>query len=172
MVRIRNWMRIAVTKLHFPMSLDFDCKHVDLTHAKSLALLMDSAYRGTIDYEGETLEQCLAEMHDTINGKYGPFIQEASFVLYHENKSVAAVLVTEWKGYPLVAHTMTDSRFQGKGLAKFLLGRSVSALSNTKWKELFLVVTEGNIAAEKLYLSVGFKKAGRAERGTPPPAST
>jgi GNAT superfamily N-acetyltransferase len=130
---------------------------------------MDSSYSGTIDHEGETLAQCIQEMRDTIQGKYGPFIAEASFVVISENAPASAILITEWKGQPLIAYTMSDKRFQGKGLAKYLIARSISALHFSKRKELFLVVTEGNFSAEKLYEAMGFKRSGAALPGTPPP---
>lgn len=172
MARTRNWMKISVQKLNFPLSPEFDCRSIDLAQANSLGQLMDSSYQGTIDYEGETLEQCVQEMMDTINGKYGAFIQEASFVVYSQKQPVSAILITEWKGQPLVAYTMTDKNFQGKGLAKYILGKSISALTTSSWTELFLVVTEGNLSAEKLYEKVGFKKAGQALPGTPPPVES
>ena len=171
MKRTRHWMKIPIQQLNFPNLLQIKCSQIDLTNADAIGELMDSAYRDTIDYEGENLDQCIQEMKDTINGKYGPFISNSSFVATFEGRAVSAILITEWKGHPLVAFTMTDKSFWGKGLAKYLLGRSISSLVDSKWKELFLVVTEGNIEAEKLYEKVGFKKAGVASPGTPPPIS-
>jgi RimJ/RimL family protein N-acetyltransferase len=171
MKRDRYWMKISAKKLNFPLLPGFDFKSIHLTDAESLGRLMDSSYRDTIDHEGESLEQCIQEMKDTIQGKYGPFIHEASFVVIYKNQLASAILMTEWRQQPLVAYTMTDKTFLGKGLAKYLLGRAVSTLESSKWKEIFLVVTEGNIAAEKLYEKVGFTKAGLARPGTPPPVN-
>lgn len=171
MARNRNWMKIAAQKLEFPLLAGFECKSIEESDAESLGRLMDISYQGTIDHEGETLEQCVQEMKDTIQGKYGPFIQEASFSVTYNGQPVSAILMTEWKGKPLVAYTMTDKGFLGKGLAKYLLGRAISTLENSKWTEVFLVVTEGNTPAEKLYEKVGFVKAGPALPSTPPPAN-
>jgi GNAT superfamily N-acetyltransferase len=162
-------MKISVKKLSFPLLPEFEYRPIDVSQAPLLGELMDSSYRNSIDHEGETLDQCVDEIRQTICGKYGPFIGEASFAVYSRNRPVSAILITEWKGHPLVAYTMTEVGFQGKGLAKYLLGESVSSLRNSKWKELFLVVTEGNSSAENLYTKVGFKRAGQAFPGTPPP---
>lgn len=171
MANLRSWMKIFVQEMGFPLDSAFTCESIGESHVSLLGPLMHSSYRDTIDYEGETPDQCLQEMKDTIQGKYGPFVPEASFVVKYKNQAVSAILITVWKGHPLVAYTMTDKNFQGKGLGKYLLGKSISSLANSKWAELFLVVTEGNETAEKLYERVGFKKAGRALPGTPPPAN-
>src|SRR3954471_13574932 len=96
MIRNRNWMKIRVRQLDFPLLSEFESKSIDLTHAEALGHLMDSSYRDTIDYEGESLDQCIQEMKDTIQGKYGPFIQQASYVVTYKNQSVSAILMTEW----------------------------------------------------------------------------
>ena len=171
MSRNRNWMKISAQKLEYPLAAGIVCQSVSLSDAEVLGALMDNAYRDTIDHEGETFEQCVDEMKNTIQGKYGPFISQASFMVTHNNKPVSAILMTEWKSQPLVAFTMTDKSYLGKGLAKFLLGKAVSALHGSAWKEIFLVVTEGNTSAESLYEKVGFKNAGPALPGTPPPVS-
>ena len=169
MSKKRNWMKIPIQNIEFPLPSGFECTQIALSHADILGDLMDASYRGTIDYDGETLEQCVQEMVDTINGKYGPFVKEASFFVSFNKKPVSAILITEWKEQPLVAYTMTDNVFRGQGLAKFLLGKSISSSALSKWKQLFLVVTEGNASAEKLYEKAGFKYAGQALPGTPPP---
>lgn len=162
--RQRNWMRIY---LH-------DCEDVvekspasliHLDHAEALARLMDVSYRGTIDHEGETPGQCLAEMKSTITGKYGPFIAPASFAAFEGDTAVAASMITLWKEYPLVAFTMTDPSQQGKGLAGNLIRKSMFSLKTAGYKVLYLVVTEGNTPAERLYRKLGFEFLGPAIPG-------
>lgn len=169
MTRKRNWMHIFVREQSFALSPEYNTRAINQEDSEALGKLMDLSYKDTIDWEGETLEQCTKEMHDTLIGKYGPLISQASFLIIYENQIVSAILITEWKGVPLIAYTMTDKKFLGRGLAKHLLGKSISALSKLKWKELFLVVTEGNTSAEKLYRKVGFKLVAQALPGAPPP---
>ena len=78
----------------------------------ALAELMDESYRSTIDFEGETLQQCADEIRGVLCGKYGPRISEASFVAVVDDEIASACLVILWKGKPLIAYTMTSPRFQ------------------------------------------------------------
>ena len=156
--RVRNWMKIPTTPL--PVNRELWFRRVTSDDAVALALLMDRAYRGTIDHEGESPAQCLEEMHGTVTGKYGPFLDGASFVITEGQNSLSASLVTFWKEKPLLAFSMTDPSAQNKGYSKFLIERSISALAEAGYSQLFLVVTEGNSAAERLYDRIGFIKSG------------
>jgi GNAT superfamily N-acetyltransferase len=135
----------------------------------ALAKLMDESYRGTIDHEGETLEQCAEEMCGTLSGKYGPYISEASFLAEINGVPASACLITRWQERPLIAFTMTSPNFQRKGLNRALIEKSVDALAKMGETVLYLVVTDGNTAAKNLYRKMGFKELGRAYSKQPPP---
>jgi ribosomal protein S18 acetylase RimI-like enzyme len=154
-------MRIATRKIESVADLPF--RPLELADAQALAVLMDEAYRGTIDHEGETPEQCLEEMTGTLTGKYGPFLGFASFGIFEEGQAVSVSIVTLWKEKPLLAWSMTHPRAQGKGYAKFLIERSIDALARNGYPEVWLVVTDGNVSAEHLYRKIGFQLIG------PPP---
>jgi predicted GNAT family acetyltransferase len=164
----RLWMAIE-TKQNSNLALDSDLTIVSNEATSALARLMDVSYRGTIDYEGETLEQCEAEIRGTIEGKYGQFLSEASFCVLTDDKIVSACLITLWKNQPLIAFSMTDPEFQGQGLAKKLILNSMNVLAHNAYKVLYLVVTNGNTAAQNLYRKIGFKDLGEALPGEPPP---
>ena len=160
--RQRNWMRIYLHEAEDPGT---SATLATLEQAPALAHLMDVAYQGTIDHEGESPDQCLAEMKGTLTGKYGPYLDTASFVTMEGEKALAASLITLWKGKPLVAFTMTDPAHQGKGLSRGLLRKSMHALRQAGHKALYLVVTEGNVPAERLYRKLGFEFLGPAIPG-------
>lgn len=162
--RQRNWMRFYLADTRDPIG-EHNTTRVSIEHAKALAELMDTSYTGTIDHEGETLDQCFQEMKGTIEGKYGPFISEASFVSFDGLTAASASLITLWKGSPLLAFSMTAPNYQGRGLARFLIQKSLHALKTVGYRELYLVVTEGNTPAEKLYRKVGFEFLGPAIPG-------
>lgn len=134
-----------------------------------LADLMDKSYKDTIDYEGETLEQCAEEMRGTLTGKYGPFIDAASFCTIVDGIAASASIVTLYKGKPLLAFSMTSPTFQGQGMARYLIERSIDGLSKLGYPDFYLVVTSGNISAERLYTKIGFKVLGIAKPATAPP---
>jgi GNAT superfamily N-acetyltransferase len=127
--------------------------------ASALGVLMERAFRGTIDDEGETLEQFVGEMRETLRGKYGPFVFEASFCVEAPDtgKLVAASLVTIWNELPLLAFSATDPEFQGKGLGTALIERSIFRMKELGYRELHLGVTDGNAPAQRLYAKLGFR---------------
>ena len=153
-------MSFKLEKSQEPMPGTFDVTPVRIEHAPILAHLMDTAYTGTIDHEGESPEQCLAEMRETIEGKYGPLIAEASFMAMNQSIATSASIITLWKGVPLLAFSMTAPAYQGQGRAGFLIQKSLSALKAAGYRELYLVVTQGNTVAENLYRKIGFDFLG------------
>lgn len=162
----RSWMAIQ-TQPH--KLTDERIRPVVTDDIDWLAKLMDESYRGTIDHEGETLEQCKEEMLGTLSGKYGPYISEASFLITAESEIASACLITKWKEKPLIAFTMTNPRFQRQGLGRALIEKSLDALSKIGESVLYLVVTDRNTAAKNLYRKIGFKELGRAFGKQPPP---
>lgn len=165
--RIRNWMKIVTKQI--PTASPTEFRQARLEDAQKLSILMDHAYRGTIDHEGETLEQCLDEMQGTLTGRYGPFLDFASFVIAEQDRIISASLVTIWKEKPLLAFSMTDPSHQGKGYAGFLIERSITALAEKDYPHFYLVVTHGNDPAERLYRRLGFDMIGPALPKQPPP---
>lgn len=124
--------------------------------APALAALMLDAYRGTIDDEGETVEEALAEVNAMLDGKYGPWLADASFVVELDGRLAAASVITLWLDIPLVAQIFTHPAYTNRGLGKFLLTRSINALYDQGYEELVLYVTEGNDSAQHLYTILGF----------------
>ncbi len=124
--------------------------------AVALGVLMDRSFRGTIDDEGETVEQFTGEMKETMRGKYGAFIREASFVVPGPEGLVAASLVTIWNELPLLAFSATDPAFQSRGLGELLIRLSMNRMAELGYRELNLGVTEGNRSAQRLYSKLGF----------------
>jgi ribosomal protein S18 acetylase RimI-like enzyme len=137
-----------------------------------LSRLMLDAYRGTIDYEGETLDDAAAEIRGTLGGQYGPFLRDCSFAVEESDELVAACLVT-WSDIlkaPFLAYSITRPDRQSQGLAAFLIKTSVNALLARGHRELHLVVTEGNAPAQHLYEKLGFRACGH--RGPAPLQAT
>lgn len=132
---------------------------IEKKHAELLGTLMVEAYRGSIDYEGETVDQSIQEISETLDGKYGKLIPEASFVVVRENQAISAILFVDFEKekMPLLAFTMTHPDFKGKGLSKKLIGLALGQLERMNYKECCLVVTEGNQPAQGIYEKLGFQ---------------
>ncbi len=121
-----------------------------------LAQLLLDAYRGTVDQEGETIEQALAELDRTYGGEYGPFMPEESRVVEREGKLVSAILLTRWQDRPFIAYTVTHPQWQRQGLARSGLLSAMHAVRAGGDELLSLVVTLKNEKALSLYQSLGF----------------
>jgi GNAT superfamily N-acetyltransferase len=132
--------------------------------AAALARLMFDAYKGTIDDEGEPFEGAVAEVNKTFEGGYGPMVWGASFVTPSvEDPAVldSASVVTLWREEPLLAFSMTRPEAKRRGHAEALIRASARSLAGLGHGRVVLVVTAGNVAAERLYEKLGFQDIPR-----------
>jgi GNAT superfamily N-acetyltransferase len=149
-----------------PVSTDLACRTVAPSDKEALAALMLDAYQGTVDYEGESLDDALREIGHTLSGSCGRFLSDCSFVLDGDEGISSAYLVTllnEGKPdeTPLLAFAMTRKRDKRRGLATALIPRSVAALSGLGYSRLSLAVTADNHPARRLYEEFDFRPWGR-----------
>jgi GNAT superfamily N-acetyltransferase len=133
-------------------------RHPADTDIPALGALMWDAYKGTPDESdaGDGVATATHEISLAFRGEHGPFQYEASFVAEHENRIVAAALVTLWQDTPLLAYLFTDPAHTGRGLARRLVEAAVHALGEQGHSQLSLAVTEANKRARRLYESIGF----------------
>jgi GNAT superfamily N-acetyltransferase len=124
-----------------------------------LGELLYAAYLGTIDYRNESLDDFKQELLETMFGRYGNMIWNASFVaLDPEGIAVSTCLVTDNEKFgPLLAFAASLPACQKKGLATLLIKKSLQALKAQSVSALTLVVTPGNRSAVSLYKKLGFE---------------
>jgi GNAT superfamily N-acetyltransferase len=134
-------------------------RQISKIDAEMLGEIMLEAYRGTIDSEGETLEDAIGEIKGTFSGKYGEFLWDASLIAEVDSIPAAAILFTwfEKENMPLLAFSMTHAKYKGRGLASALIKAGLSRLSEKDHKECCLVVTNGNEPAMSIYKKIGFQ---------------
>lgn len=125
--------------------------------AERLAQLMLEAYRGTVDDDGETLDDSRGIVAQLFGGSFGPMRWSSSELVERDGHLVAATLLTTWYGGPFVAFTLTRPAWQRRGLARAGLQRAFDRLAAGGEAWLRLVVTQGNAPAEALYESLGFR---------------
>ena len=125
----------------------------------ALGEVMYEAYRGTLDYSGETLEESSLEIAQTLDGKYGAIISQACLVVEADGKIASAVIFNwfEREKMPLMTFSMTRDSQKGKGYAKKLIRAGLGVLAREKYSECCLVVTDGNEPALSIYKSLGFR---------------
>ena len=148
-------------RLSLPVKFIPDSRSLDSAgseHKDELAALMLDAYKGTADYEGESLEEAKEEISNLLEGKYGIFLIDHS-LLYRENGVlVSATLVTLEQGTPLLAYSMTRSGYKRRGHAGALIVASADSLERAGYTHLDLWVTDCNHPAINLYKKLGFVK--------------
>ena len=125
-----------------------------------LAHVMTSAYAGTVDDEGESAEDALAELRKTASGDYGEPLRHAWLAARVDQELAGAVLCTRWRGRPFVAFVFTDHAWTGRGIATRLLGAAAARLRSGGEHELTLWVTAANPAV-RLYERMGFQEEER-----------
>lgn len=152
--RIRMSLRLSKTDFDFPHEV-ISAERQYLEEIASCAL---DAYKGTIDYEGENLEQTIEEVQRVYEGFYGPFMTVASFI-YREHEMVYAGLLTcLYRGEPTITYTFTRKSRQRLGYATQLIGLACQRLYELGYHSLFLYVTLENRDALRLYESLGFQE--------------
>lgn len=127
--------------------------------ASDLAILLHASFRGTIDDEKEPFSAAVREIEKTLAGDYGRLLSECSFVIEQGDFIQSACLVSWYApvASPFVVFSMTRPEFKNQGMARFLLGKSINALVSRGYKQLMLIVTDGNDPAQHLYASLGFE---------------
>lgn len=135
---------------------DFRYRSLLLEDATSLGRLMFEAYSGTVDDEGECLEDAIDEANGTLGGKYGEMIWGSSFVIDDGQDLLSACVVTLFEHEPLLAFSVTHPCFQRQGMAEFLIKAASINLLSLGYTKLNLYVTLANTPALSLYKKLRF----------------
>jgi GNAT superfamily N-acetyltransferase len=135
--------------------------NLSIENAPELAALMLAAYRGEVDYDGETEEEALAEVLGTINGRSGAYFTEGSFGLWQDEKLISAVMVTFFNDAPFFAFCMTAPEHKRMGNCQLLMQQSLRVLRETGWAHVTLYVTAANKPALTLYRQMGFSEGDK-----------
>ena len=127
----------------------------------ALAELMVEAYRGTIDYHGEGVEDSIAEVRGYFAGHSGGYpLAQLSRLAFRNDRLIAACLCAHWdqRGQPVVAYVMTTASAKRQGLARFLLVSVLGLLQSAGHGGVHAVITDGNEASERLFRQAGFNR--------------
>lgn len=139
----------------------FELRPASPTDASALAELMIGAYRGTIDYDGESLADAAREVETYLVGKRGgQALLNESRLAFDGNQLVGACLVAYWRERqtPLIAYIMTHARWKNQGLGKQMVSAVLEALQEEGHHQVRAVITEGNIPSERLFGRLGFAR--------------
>ncbi len=77
-----------------------------------------------------------------------------------DGKAISVSIITWFDKVknPLLAFLMTHPEYKNHGFGTYLLKKSINALLDDGYYELYLVVTDGNKPAEHLFKKMGFQK--------------
>ncbi|HNE06146.1 MAG TPA: GNAT family N-acetyltransferase [Anaerolineales bacterium] len=144
-----------------PHESTFLIRTTQVKDASLLAELMIDAYRGTIDYDGETFDDALSEVNAFFAGERGgqPWLN-ISFLAFSDSQLVGACLIGEWKERqsPIIAYLMTSANWKNRGLGRQLLNQGLKEIGDKGFTEVRAVITNGNTPSESLFLKLGFQK--------------
>lgn len=152
--RIRMCLRLNGDNGTFPETL----RHVEIQYLHAMAEAVLDAYRDTVDYEGEDLDQTMDELTRVFNDYYGPLLTEASFLIMEKEEVKAGVLVCLYRNEPTITYTFTRKKEQRLGYATLLIMKAADVLYRQGHHSLYLYVTVENSGALRLYESLGFSE--------------
>ena len=132
----------------------YEVRPVGADDRQELAALMMDAYPGTIDYDGETLEQAVEEIDGYL--KTEAYL-EVSRAAVSGGVIQAAVLMSRIAGVPLVGYVMTRAAVKGQGLASALLDIATEAVWANGASEISAYITEGNLPSEAIFRKAGYE---------------
>ena len=133
---------------------------------RALGALMLAAYQGTVDDEGESEADAVAEVERTMGGGYGPLLNDCSFAAEEGDRIVGASMTTLFESDPFLTYLVVDPEMKRRGIGTFLIVASGNALLSAGYTRLDLFVTEANGPAVNLYRKLGFQVVDRV---TEPP---
>ncbi len=122
----------------------------------ALAVLLLDAYRGTIDDEGEGE----AEARHAIDDYLGRLLPAYSVVIEEDGQPVAMSFVVVVGGRHFIDPVATAAGRKGRGLGTEAVLRSLGALARDGVADVGAVITDGNVASERLFRRLEFVRVG------------
>lgn len=135
--------------------------------ADAIAHLMLRAYAGTIDDEGEVIEDARRDIAHFFAGEWGAPILEASVGHERDGELVAACLLCDWNedraeaAGPLVAFIVVLPAFKGQRLGVGIANAALHRLAAMKRGRVHAFITEGNVPSQRVFAALGFKREDR-----------
>lgn len=143
----------------FPQTLEsnYDLQFMCIDDVIELSKVMLNSLKDTSEDKGETLGDIIQEIDSVIGGSFAPFISDASYQIILNGEIASAIMISYYKGYPLISEIFTEKKFQNLGMASYLIKKSGNSLFNMDYKNLVLNVDIENLAAMNLYRKIGFE---------------
>ena len=129
---------------------------VAATDRDALARLVLDAYRGTVDDEGETLDDALDAADLWLRLALAPH----SLVLEEHGQMIAASFVVTVDDRAYIDPVVVAASAKRRGLGAAIVSTSIRSLHDVGVVEVGATITDGNVASERLFASLGFVRVG------------
>jgi GNAT superfamily N-acetyltransferase len=122
----------------------------------ALAALLLDAYRGTIDDDGEGEDDARA----AIDHYLGQLVPPYSVIVELDGRPVSLSFVVLVQGRHYIDPVATSAAHKRQGLGVEAVGTSLRRLNRDGVDEVGAVITDGNLASERLFARLGFRRVG------------
>jgi hypothetical protein len=131
-------------------------RHVDREDHEALSHLMIDAYKGSVDDEGESIEDARA----AIDHYFETIVWPHSFVIADSDLPVAMSMVVIVDGVHYIDPVATTATRKGLGHGRIAVATSLRSLAASGITEVGAVITDGNTPSERLFTRLGFVRVG------------
>jgi L-amino acid N-acyltransferase YncA len=125
----------------------------------ALARLLLDGYRRTIDYEGEGEPEAQAAIEQYL----ARLVPAPSIVIEEDGTPVAMSFVVVVGERHYIDPVVTSPSRKRQGLGTAAVGHSLRLLQRHGMDEVGAVITDGNVASERLFARLGFARVGPQE---------
>ena len=158
MTRTRSEYRMSRISVATPQC-SLQTRHPVDTDRDALAALLLDGYRNTIDDEGEDLD----DAYVAIDEYFTRIERRYSFVVFEQDIVVAFSFVVVVNETHYIDPVVVASARKQRGLARATVQLCLASLAAAGIAEVGAVITDGNIASERLFAGLGFRRCGEWE---------
>ena len=123
-----------------------------------LAQIFIDAYAGSVDDDGESLDDARTEIGALLQGAHGEPRRESWRGIFDDDgPPLAVILCTTWKGMPFIPYVITQPSYRERGFATSLIREFAAQVAEQGGTAIGLTVTRTNPAMH-LYEELGFEE--------------
>ncbi len=155
MTRTRSEYRLSPISISSP-AVSLETVHPSEVHREALAALMLDAYQGTVDDEGEDLD----DARDAIDQYLASILRPHSFVVIDDDLPLAFAFVVVVGDMHYIDPVVVASARKRHGVGSAVVRVCLRSLRDAGVSEVGATITDGNLASERLFIALGFTRRG------------